>query len=119
MLLFAMQNSYQKRMLKVILSDALTVILIDYYHLFYNFVIVYHVAFHTSLYKNKTAVEQDDFIQMYIVPYEAERRRNHVPNRKLHTSIQYMVRQAEGGLIRVCAASFQSITGIGNDTCQQ
>lgn len=78
------------------MSTAGTIILTDYYHLLYNIVIVYHVAFHALLYKNKTAVEQDNFLQTYIYLYKGERRWNHVPNWKLHTSIQYLVRQVEG-----------------------
>lgn len=68
--------------------------------------------FHEKLYRNKSKVDQDNFLLNYIQSKEPNRSRPRSANPRSRIMADYFVRKINGTLVRVCAQTFSSITGI-------
>lgn len=69
-------------------------------------------GFHAKVYGYKSKVDQDNFILNYIMCKEPKRHRPRTNDPRPKLVAEYFVRTQNGRLIRVCAKSFSSITGI-------
>ncbi len=67
-------------------------------------------AFYDALYKNKTAADQNAFLNPFMVPYAPTRQQRKPGSTKTRTSIQYIIRKQDGSLVTICAATFKGIT---------
>lgn len=69
--------------------------------------------FHDQIYKYKDAVTQNKYITQFLIPHTPERRRPRKEEPRERVPIQYCVKKRGGNLLRVCAATFRSITCLG------
>jgi hypothetical protein len=69
--------------------------------------------FYSKLYSNRFKVEQDNFLMKYIMVVDPKRhrpRKKNNPRSRLLT--QYFIRKKSGQMLRVCAESFSTLTGV-------
>jgi len=69
-------------------------------------------SFHAKLFKNKSKIDQDNFLLHYMQNADPKRRRPRSSEPKRRTITEYFIRKINGQVVRVCAQTFCSVTGI-------
>lgn len=77
------------------------------------------VHFRDRFYSNKTKILQDTFLLKYMKAKVPVRRTVKNPKNQRGVTVSYFIWVAEGTVVPVCAATFQSILGISRARLQR